>query len=45
MNRRSVLGGSGDRGQPGDLVPDAEAVGHLAAVGIGAERMTQWPKV
>src|SRR5918997_4725785 len=40
-----VLGGSGSCGHPGDFVPGAEAVGHLTAVGIGAEPVTRWPKV
>ena len=32
--------GSGGRGQSGDFVPGAEAVDHLAAVGIGTEPVT-----
>ena len=37
--------GSGGRDQPGDFVPDAEAVGHLAAVLLGVEQVTTRPEV
>ena len=38
-------GGSGGGGQPGDVVPDTEVVGHLAAVLLGVEQVTTGPEV
>jgi hypothetical protein len=40
-----LSGGSGCGGQPGDVVPGAEAVGHLAAVFLGVEQVTTGPEV
>ena len=40
-----LSGGSGYGGQPGDVVPGAEAVGHLAVVFLGVEQVTTGPEV
>jgi hypothetical protein len=42
---RVLSGGSGCGGQPGDVVPGTEAVGDLASVFLGVERVTAGPEV
>jgi hypothetical protein len=43
--RLGPVGGSGCGGQPGDVVPGTEAVGHLASVFLGVEQVTTGPEV
>jgi hypothetical protein len=43
--RSGPVGGSGCGGQPDDLVPGTEAVGHLASVFLGVEQVATGPEV